>query len=231
MIIQIMSNLFEEGYLKREDYTLLSPFFSNGNVAFRRKALGTAEPYDRNCNSGEDQDLCFRLARDGWELYFARDAVVRHKCRNTLRAFILQWFNYGFHHPYLFVKHRYRGLRIYRMSKNDETGAIYKRLLSMSFPFSILIFLTPFLAMHVILALTILFAAIGLDIPAIVFGAGTVAVALCYFQADVGRKNIVRGGAFVFFRYIVNLALLAGGLMGGAKRGMLYIGATFDYNR
>lgn len=231
MIIQIMSNLFAEGYLGREEYTLLSPFFSNGNVAFRREALGEVEPYDRNCNSGEDQDLCFRLARAGWELYFAREAVVRHKCRNTLRAFIRQWFNYGFHHPYLFLKHEYRGLRLYRTSKNDETGAIYRRLLSIGFPFSILIFLTPFLALHVLLALTILFAAIGLDIPAIVSGAGTAAVTLYYFKGDIVRKDILRGVAFVFFRYIVNLALLAGGLLGGAKRGMLYIGATFDYSR
>ena len=231
MIIQIMSNLFEEGYLEREKYTLLSPFFSNGNVAFRREALKEVEPYDRNCGSGEDQDICFRLAGAGWELYFTRNAVVKHKCRNTLRAFIRQWFNYGFHHPYLFSKHSYKGLRLYRTSKGTENGAIYRRLLSIRFPFSILIFLTPFLAMHVLLALTVLFAILGLDIPAIVGGLAAVAVTARYFKSDIGRKDVLRGAAFVFFRYTVNLALLAGGLLGGAKRGMLYVSATFDYNR
>ena len=39
MIIQILSNLFEEGYLPRESYTSLSPFFAGANVAFRKKAL------------------------------------------------------------------------------------------------------------------------------------------------------------------------------------------------
>ena len=39
MIIQILSNLFEEGYVSRENYTSLSPFFAGANVAFRKKAL------------------------------------------------------------------------------------------------------------------------------------------------------------------------------------------------
>jgi cellulose synthase/poly-beta-1,6-N-acetylglucosamine synthase-like glycosyltransferase len=229
MIIQIMSNLFEEGYLRREKYTLLSPFFSNGNVAFRREALDQVAPYDDNCYSGEDQDMCFRLAKAGWELYFARDAVVKHKSRTTLRAFMRQWFNYGFHHPYLFKKHGFRGLRIYRPGNRSDTSAIYKSLLRAVFPFSILIFLTPFLGIHILLALAIIFAAVELHIPAIVCGVATLAVALYYFGADVDVKSPFKTCAFVFFRYVVNLALLVGGLLGGLKRGTIYISATFDY--
>lgn len=231
MIIQIMSNLFEEGYLERERYSLLSAFFSNGNVAFRRKALEGVDPYDRQCNSGEDQDMCFRLARAGWELYFARNAVVRHKCRTTVRTFIRQWFNYGFHHPYLFAKHNFKGFTLYRMGKGADNGALYKELLHVSSPLPVLIFITPFFALHVLLALTVIFAATGLNVHAVVSGALTVAVAISYFRSDMWRKNIPRGIAFVFFRYIVNLALFMGGLLGGARRGMLYIGPTFDYHR
>ena len=229
MIIQIMSNLFEEGYLKREKYTLLSPFFSNGNVAFRREALSQVAPYDGNCYSGEDQDMCFRLAKAGWELYFARDAAVRHKSRTTLRAFMRQWFNYGFHHPYLFKKHDFRGLRIYRPGNRKEKSAVYTDLLNTRFPFPVLVFLTPFLVIHILLALTVLFAILGLYVPAVVGGSVTLAVVLFYFRLDIDWKNPFRTCAFVFFRYIVNLALLLGGLLGGAKRGMLYISATFDY--
>jgi len=229
MIIQIMSNLFEEGYLKRKRYTLLSPFFSNGNVAFRREALSQVAPYDGNCYSGEDQDMCFRLAKAGWELYFARDAAVRHKNRATLRAFMRQWFNYGFHHPYLFKKHGFSGLRVYRPGNRSDTSAIYISLLKARFPFSILIFMTPFLGIHILLALAIIFAAIGLHIPAIVCGVATLAAALYYFSSDIDARNPFRTCAFVFFRYIVNLALLLGGFLGGAKRGILYISATFDY--
>jgi len=224
-----MSNLFEEGYLKRKRYTLLSPFFSNGNVAFRREALSQVAPYDGNCYSGEDQDMCFRLAKAGWELYFARDAAVRHKSRTTLRAFMRQWFNYGFHHPYLFKKHDFRGLRIYRPGNRKEKSAVYTDLLNTRFPFPVLVFLTPFLVIHILLALTVLFAILGLYVPAVVGGSVTLAVALFYFRLDIDWKNPFRTCAFVFFRYIVNLALLLGGLLGGAKRGMLYISATFDY--
>jgi cellulose synthase/poly-beta-1,6-N-acetylglucosamine synthase-like glycosyltransferase len=229
MIIQIMSNLFEEGYLRREKYNLLSPFFSNGNVAFRREALSQVAPYDGNCYSGEDQDMCFRMAKAGWELYFARDAIVRHKSRTTLRAFIRQWFNYGFHHPYLFKKHGFTGLRIYRPGNSSDGNAIYRDLLRMRLPFPILVFLTHFLVMNILLVLAIIFAAVGLFIPAIVVGVITFVVALSYFRSDIGVRNPFRTCAFVFFRYIVNLALLAGGLLGGVKRGMIYISATFDY--
>jgi len=231
MIIQILSNLIDEGYLKREQYSLLSPFFAGANVAFRSEALKQVGAYDENCNSGEDQDICFRIANAGWELYFEPKAAVRHKNRMVLRAFIRQWFNYGFHHPYLFIKHNYKGLRIYRTSSRREEGVLYRSLFSMRFPFSILVFLTPFLAMHFLLVLAVLFAAIGLSIPAIVFGALTVAVALFYFRLDMDWRSPRQTLEFVFLRYTANLALIAGGFLGGVKVGMLYIGATFDYRR
>ena len=229
MIIPILSNLIDEGYLDREKYSLLSPFFAGTNVAFRREALRQAGAYDEKCNSGEDQDICFRIANAGWELYFEPKAVVRHKNRTGLRAFARQWFNYGFHHPYLFIKHNYKGLRIYRPSGSHEEGILYKGLFNMRFPFSILVFLTPFLAMHLILFLAILLAGIGLGIPAIVCGALTVAVALLYFRFDMNWRSPRRTLVFVFLRYTANLALIAGGFLGGVQLKMLYIDATLDY--
>jgi hypothetical protein len=99
----------------------------------------------------------------------------------------------------------------------------------MRFPFNIHIFLTRFLGMHIFLALAIVFAIIGLYIPAIIGGVITLAVAAFYFKSDLSTKNILRGITFVFLRYAANLALLLGGFLGGAKLGMLYISATFDY--
>ncbi len=231
MIIQILSNLFEEGYLKREKYSLVSPFFAGANVAFRRQALDQVGSYDENCKSGEDQDMCFRMAKAGWELYFEPKAVVRHKNRMVLRAFIHQWFNYGFHHPYLFKKHDSKVMRVYRPSTRREKGVIYESLFSIKFPLPILIFLTSFLAMHIFLTLAIVFAAIGLYIPAIICGVATLAIAAFYFKADINWKNILQAGVFIFLRYTANLALLWGGFIGGVKLGMLYISATFDYKR
>jgi len=227
MIIQILSNLIEEGYLQR--YSLLSPFFAGANVAFRSQALSQVGTYDANCHSGEDQDMCFRIANAGWELYFEPKARVRHKNTMTLRTFVRKWFDYGFHHPYIFKKHSSKGLKIYRTGKRSEKESLYKCLFGMRFPFHILIFLTPFLTMHLILALAILFVIIGLYIPAIIGGLITLAIAASYFKADINRKNVLQTGAFIFLRYAANLALLLGGFLGGAKLGMLYISATFDY--
>ncbi len=226
MIIQILSNLFEEGYLKAEEYNLLCPFFSGDNVAFRRQALSQAGPYDGNCYSGEDQDMCLRIASAGWDLYFEPKAIIRHKNEMTLRQFIRKWFNYGFHHPYIFKKHGSKGLQIYRTSKQNKKGSNYRCLFDKRFPFHILIFLTPFLTMHVFLTLTILLVLIGLYIPAIIGGLITLTIISFYFKSDVNIRNVLQTGVFIFLRYAANLALLLGGFLGGAKLGMLYVSAT-----
>lgn len=229
MIIQILSNLFEEGYLHRENYSSLSAFFAGANAAFRRQALSQVGPYDVNCYSGEDQDMCIRVARAGWELYFEPKAIVRHKNKMALREFVRRWFDYGFHHPYLFKKHSLKGLKVYRTNTGRRGQSLYSSLIDMKFPFSIHIFLTRFLTMHLLLFLTVLLAIIGLYIPAAAGGLITLIIAALYFKWDINRKNISQSIAFIFFRYTANLALLLGGFLGGAKLGMLYISSTFDY--
>ena len=229
MIIQILSNLFEEGYLKRESYTALSPFFTGANVAFRSQALSRVGSYDSTCYSGEDQDICLRVANAGWELYFEPKAIVRHKNKMTMRAFVRRWFDYGFHHPHIFKKHGPKGLKIYHTGKRSEEGSIYKCLLGIRFPFNTLIFLTPFLIMHILAVISILFAIIGLHLPAIIGGVFTLGIAASYFKRDVDRKYILKTSVFIFLRYAANLALLLGGFLGGARLGMLYISATFDF--
>jgi cellulose synthase/poly-beta-1,6-N-acetylglucosamine synthase-like glycosyltransferase len=229
VIIQIVSNLFEEGYLKRDGCSLISPFFAGANVAFRREALNDVGPYDERCISGEDQDMCLRVAQAGWELYFEPRAAVRHKNRLTVRSLARQWFYYGLHHPYVTRKHSGSGLRVYRMGNRKDTGAIYRTMMDMKFPFHISIFLTPFLSMHLLLALAIVLAALGLHVPAIVAGVLAAAEGIRVFRSDLVAGDIVRSAKFILLRYIANLALIAGGLMGGARLRMLYINATFDY--
>ncbi len=229
MIIQILSNLFDEGYLQREFYTALSPFFAGTNVAFRSQALSQVGSYDANCYSGEDQDMCLRIARAGWELYYEPKATVKHKNTMSPRAFVRKWFDYGFHHPYIFKKHSSKGMKIYRICKGGRAESIYRCLISMSFPFNTHIFLTPFLIMHCFLALAILSAIIGLYIPAIIGGVITMGIATFYFKPNLNRINILQSMVFIFLRYAANLALLLGGLLGGAKLGMLYISASLDY--
>lgn len=229
MIIQILSNVFERGYQEKQRDVWISPFFAGANVAFRREALQHVGPYDEDCMTGEDRDICLRMADAGWDLYFEPRARVGHKNRLTLRSLGRQWFGYGFHHPFVARKHSSRGLRIYRPKARGRSSAIYKCLLRTRFPVNVSIFLTSFLMLHVVAGLAIMFAALGLYVAAGVFGAATVAIAVSYFGADIRRRNIAQAGSFVVLRYLANMALLLGGVLGGAKLGMLYVGATFDY--
>ena len=229
MIIQILSNLVDEGYVNGDGYCFTSPFFAGANVAFRRKALLGVGDYDSNCLTGEDHDMCLRVSRAGWDLYFEPRAGVRHKNRLTLRSMARQWFGYGYHHPYLVKKHTPRGLRLYRLGRDAGSGSMYRPLVEKPFPFHVSVFLTPYLTMHLMLALAIVFAAIGLYVPAIVAGAVAVAEGIRVFRADFSAGGVVRSAKFILLRYIANLALISGGLLGGARQRMLYINATFDY--
>ena len=229
MIIQILSNLFEEGYLPRENYNSLSPFFAGANVAFRRTALDQVGAYDVNCFSGEDQDMCLRIANAGWDLYFEPKARVKHKNKMSLRALLRKWYNHGFHHPYIFKKFNSGRFSIYLTNRRRSDSSLYRTIVDLKWPFDIHIFITPFLTMHFLLALAVIFAIVGLYIPALVVLCLLVIRAFFYFRGDLSIKNVFQSIAFVFLRYTINLALITGGLIGGLKSRMLYIGATFDY--
>jgi cellulose synthase/poly-beta-1,6-N-acetylglucosamine synthase-like glycosyltransferase len=234
VIIQILSNLFEEGYLAREKYTPLFPFFAGANVAFRRQALAEAGLYDSNCLSGEDQDMCLRIARSGWELFFEPNAKVGHKNVMSLRALVRKWFYHGFHHPYIFNKHSPRGLKVYRCRNKRGRSPLYVSLIETGFPFTAHIFLTPFFTAGILFVLTVLFSIISfwvpaLGIPALLAGLLTIVRAALYFKSDINKENIFRSIMFIFLRFVINLALLLGGFLGGLKLRMLYVSSTFDY--
>ncbi len=229
MIIQVLCNLFEEGYQRREGDSSSSPFFAGANVAFRRQALDQIGAYDESCTTGEDQDMWLRVTAARWEAYFEPRAAVRHKNRLSVRSLIRQWFRYGYHHPYVTRKHGSRGVRVYRRSSTKRKGAVYDCLLTARFPVDATIFLTTFLWMHAFFALAVLFAALILEIPAIAMGVLALVLAVRYFRSDIDMRHPLQAVSFVFLRYTANLALLLGGLLGGMRLGMLYVSPTFDY--
>jgi GT2 family glycosyltransferase len=231
MIIQILSKVLNEGYLNRSSYDITSPFFAGANVAFRRQALSEAGFYDNNCMSGEDQDICFRIAQKGYELFFEPKAVVLHKNEMSLRLFARRWYNYGLHHPYLFKKHSEKGLLIFVPKPGRKEQSLYHRLFSAKMPLTAIIFLTPFLIMHILAAMTIISFILGLTSLAIVSLSMFIVVAIYHFKADIKRKNIFKALVYVFLRYTANLALWAGGFLGGLKTGMIYSSGSLDCNK
>src|SRR5512147_2802376 len=105
MIVQILADLQQEGYLDKERHPTIAPFFAGANVAFRRAALQQAGEYDPKCVTGEDCDICARVLQSGWELYLRKSALVRHRNPTRLAQVVRQWYRYGLYHPYVFAKH------------------------------------------------------------------------------------------------------------------------------
>lgn len=229
MIIQILSKVINKGYLNKDHYDISSPFFAGTNVAFRKKALVEAGYYDNNCKSGEDQDICYRIAQKGYELYFEPKAVVFHKNEMSFRFFIRRWYYYGYHHPYLFKKHANKGIKLYISKFDKSKQSLYHLVIDKKFPLSFIVFFTPFLLLNILLIGLIGLRIAGSSItPMLIVSSFVVISALYCFRFDIKRRNGTESLIFVFLRYTANLALLIGGFFGGLKQKMLYFNGTLD---
>jgi cellulose synthase/poly-beta-1,6-N-acetylglucosamine synthase-like glycosyltransferase len=78
--------------------TLERPRFAyaqTANCAIRRSAFFDVGGFVSEARAGEDADLCFRLADQGWGLERRPHAVVRHRTRATLRGSLAQLIRHG----------------------------------------------------------------------------------------------------------------------------------------
>ena len=226
MIIQITSNQIDYGYLNRAEHSVVSPFFAGANVAFRRQSLVEIGLYDEKCRSGEDQDICLRVARSGWELYFEPGARVKHRNQMSLKTHIRKWFDYGFYHPYVFQKHTTKTFTVFIPGRGAGTQSLYKRIISFRSPVRAIVFLNPFLAMLFFTMLCLALLAFGLPYWALASAAISLVFGAAYFWPDIRKHNIWKGVVFIWLRSLANSALLAGGFLGGARTGMIYISGT-----
>jgi GT2 family glycosyltransferase len=66
------------------------------NMAFRRGALEAVGGFDDQFRiAGDDVDICWRLQERGWTIGFSPAAVVVHKRRGSVRAYLKQQLEYG----------------------------------------------------------------------------------------------------------------------------------------
>ncbi|HEY6150741.1 MAG TPA: glycosyltransferase [Gaiellaceae bacterium] len=66
------------------------------NMAFRRAALVEIGGFDPQFHiAGDDVDICWRLRDAGWTLGFSPGAMVWHRRRSSIRAFLRQQRQYG----------------------------------------------------------------------------------------------------------------------------------------
>jgi GT2 family glycosyltransferase len=66
------------------------------NMAFRKDALQAVGGFDPQFRiAGDDVDICWKLQERGWTLGFNPAAMVWHHCRDSVKAYFKQQFNYG----------------------------------------------------------------------------------------------------------------------------------------
>jgi GT2 family glycosyltransferase len=66
------------------------------NMAFRREALQAVGGFDPRFRiAGDDVDICWRLQERGWTIGFSPAAVVLHRRRRSVRAYLRQQLEYG----------------------------------------------------------------------------------------------------------------------------------------
>lgn len=228
MIIQILANLKEEGYLTKRRHPALTPFFAGANVAFRRSAVQEIGGFDPKCMTGEDCDMCARLSEAGWELYLRPEAIISHNNPSTLERLVRQWFGYGLYHPHVFAKHNERAVELYVRLKRPLNGGRYACLFYRKLPVAVVLFITKLLVIHLVLLgavtswlirwSTVGWIAVGLALF----------LMISYAWPDLRRYGIFLGFAFTALRYAADVALFVGAFIGGLRQKMLYFSATVD---
>ena len=228
MIIQIVSNLREEGYLEKGPHPTVAPFFAGANVAFRREAAAEVGGFDPSCTTGEDCDLCVRLSAADRRLYLRSAAVVLHDNPTTVGHLLRQWFGYGRYHPHVFAKHNPPAIELYARLREPINGERYGCLFYRLFPVAAVVFVTRFLVLNLLLLATVGMALAGCETGAWIGLALSSVAALAYAWRDLRRAGPARGLLFSGLRFLADGALFVGALLGGLRRRMLYLSATID---
>ncbi|MEG5050224.1 MULTISPECIES: glycosyltransferase [unclassified Microcoleus] len=109
-----------------QKHTLAHPFCAYGqtaNLAVRKQVLETVGLFRPHLTSGGDADLCWRILREtSYKMYFAENAIVRHRHRSTIKQLQSQWYRYGESNKYL---HELHGVDLMR---EFTTGEYFYRL-------------------------------------------------------------------------------------------------------
>jgi cellulose synthase/poly-beta-1,6-N-acetylglucosamine synthase-like glycosyltransferase len=237
MIPNILSTIkgYGKGYLHKCDASvMIQPMFPAANLAIRKSALQEVGFFDTVCKtSGEDNDLCIRMLKTKWELFYEPRAVVRHKHRTSLRGLLKQWYGYGSFHPHIFKKHTPKCLEIvYRNDKSmlSWSSRRFYQILGIPIPLRILIFITPFYILHAFLGL--LFFALITKSPllfAVAFLGGLI-VWLYYSGGAFLRNFIIKRNfhwvPYALIRYLLNWTFVLGAFQAGLKIGVIHFAAT-----
>jgi GT2 family glycosyltransferase len=203
-----------------------SPFFATANLAVSKAALAAAGNEFWHEITGEDVDFCMRIQSQGFKLYFALDAVVRHMHRVSLESYLRQWHGYGFGHPLLVAKHARPGLELVFQYGRKRSARV-----RLPWPGKAIIHIGDFQLMHLFALCLVL----GVTAVQILSGVSWLApmnwvslVLTLWFTGRYFRPCLRLKPAGKFFRwakirYLTNLAFIRGAWDGMKKFGTICI--------
>ncbi|MBN2491837.1 MAG: hypothetical protein JXQ29_13405 [Planctomycetes bacterium] len=226
MLSPIITDCYATGVLPEVRHPTLIHFFPNCNLAVRREALAEAGFYDEGCTASEDVDMCKRVANRGWRLFYEPAAACFHEPRRSLWALMRQWFWYGRGAARVFHKHQAARFELFVSLDPRPRIFSYRRWVgARRFPVRGLLFVNYF----TLLAL-LLFALVAALVCAAWVGASILVGLLAATLLGMHARNPVLAGRSlreILVYYTVgtamNVACTAGGLVGGLRRGMLYL--------
>jgi len=94
-LIAQYSAAYVNTYFPSESGIAAHQSIGTGNAAYRRKVIEEAGGFDERLDIGEDIDLNLRISNLGYKLFFARDVIVYHKYRTSLKEASTWAFNHG----------------------------------------------------------------------------------------------------------------------------------------
>ncbi len=227
MMIPVLTDYYEPGYLDRPEYETLSSFFPNCNLSIRKEVFADVGLYDEAFNmAGEDAEICRRSAGAGWGLYYERGAVCYHEARRSIKELVRQWWSYGCHGGVFFQKGQKHRCEIFiSLDARPRLNRFFRLFKTDKAPFRILVFLTYFPLSHLLLFLAAMSFWTGFHLLAILIGAGlAVSAVLGYLKSPLRRLTPGQLLIYSTVTYLINITSFLSGLIGGLKQRMLYIG-------
>jgi cellulose synthase/poly-beta-1,6-N-acetylglucosamine synthase-like glycosyltransferase len=224
MLIPVLDDYYDRGYLPRPGPPALTPFFPNCNLAVRRTAYDQAGGYDAAMTAGEDADLCRRVAAAGWELVYQPEATVEHEPRPGLWSLVRQWWSYGYAGAVHFHKAQVHRLEIY--GTMDAWPRIHRHrplLAWRRFPVGGIVFLTYFPLLLCLFLAAFVAALAGAPVLASVLAlGGGLGFGLVVIRRTPGQDAKTRL-THALLVIVVNSACTAGCLASTLRRGKLFL--------
>jgi len=225
MMIPILKDYYEAGYLPGPTPGSIPPYLPNVSLAVRRNTFDEIGGYDEDCAAGEDADLCVRAARSGWAQYYAPAARAFHEPRPNLRALIRQWIWYARGGSRFFFKNQQKRLEIYLSLDATPKMHRYRRVLSSAwFPMPAMLFISPFVLTHLLLFLGLLALAADIRLAGLMFIAvGLILPVWLYLKSSLRRLDWKEMILYAWIAYLIDWTCIFASLLAGLKKRRLFV--------